>query len=141
VSSTSLCVAEYALQADCHWQLHTHNDHCAHAHTVIHIHAHTHTSQRPLRTRTHRHTHTCTHAHITVIHQPLTLLNHTTNNASNGPLSTAGTRKTLFHTVTSWLLCNNLKERKGKEEYLYSAFLHQGTHKALRHGSHSFTCK
>jgi len=32
-------------------------------------------------------------------------------------------------------------ERKGKEEYLYSAFLHQGTHKALRHGSHSFTCK
>jgi len=33
------------------------------------------------------------------------------------------------------------KERKGKEEYLYSAFLHQGTHKVLRHGSHSFTCK
>ena len=33
------------------------------------------------------------------------------------------------------------KERKGKEEYLYSAFSHQGTHKALRHGSHSFTCK
>ena len=33
------------------------------------------------------------------------------------------------------------KERKGKEEYLCSAFLHQGTHKALRHGSHSFTCK
>jgi len=33
-----------------------------------------------------------------------------------------------------------LKE-KGKEEYLYSAFLHQGTHKVLRHGSHSFTCK
>ena len=32
-------------------------------------------------------------------------------------------------------------ERKGKEEYLYSAFLHQGTHKVLRHGSHSFTCK
>jgi len=26
---------------------------------------------------------------------------------------------------------------KGKEEYLYSAFLHQGTYKALRHGSHS----
>jgi len=22
-----------------------------------------------------------------------------------------------------------------------SVFLHQGTHKALRHGSHSFTCK
>jgi len=39
---------------------------------------------------------------------------------------------------TGWLL---VKERKGKEEYLYSAFLHQGTHKALRHGSHSFTCK
>ena len=31
--------------------------------------------------------------------------------------------------------------RKGKEEYLYSAFSHQGTYKALRHGSHSFTCK
>ena len=30
---------------------------------------------------------------------------------------------------------------KGKEEYLYSAFLHQGTYKALRRGSHSFTCK
>jgi len=29
--------------------------------------------------------------------------------------------------------------KKRKEEYLYSAFLHQGTHKALRHGSHSFT--
>jgi len=34
-----------------------------------------------------------------------------------------------------------LGKEKGKEEYLYSAFLHQGTHKALRHGSHSFTCK
>ena len=32
-------------------------------------------------------------------------------------------------------------KRKGKEEYSYSAFLHQGTHKVLRHGSHSFTCK
>ena len=31
------------------------------------------------------------------------------------------------------------RERKGKEEY--SAFSHQGTYKALRHGSHSFTCK
>jgi len=31
---------------------------------------------------------------------------------------------------------------KGKEEYLYSAFFGQGgTLKALRHGSHSFTCK
>jgi len=30
---------------------------------------------------------------------------------------------------------------KGKEEYLYSAFLHQGTYKVLRYGSHSFTCK
>ena len=33
------------------------------------------------------------------------------------------------------------KRKKGKEEYLYSTFLHQGTHKALRHGSHSFNCK
>ena len=32
-------------------------------------------------------------------------------------------------------------ERKRKEECLYSAFFHQGTHTALRHGSHSFTCK
>jgi len=32
-------------------------------------------------------------------------------------------------------------KEKGKEEYLYSAFLHQGTLKALRRGSHSFTCK
>ena len=31
--------------------------------------------------------------------------------------------------------------RKGKEEYLYSAFSHQGTYKALRHGSHRFTRK
>ena len=38
------------------------------------------------------------------------------------------------------LLCS-LRKRKGNEEYLYSAILHQGTHKALRHGSHSFTCK
>ena len=29
-------------------------------------------------------------------------------------------------------------KRKGKKEYSYSTFLHQGTHKALRHGSHSF---
>jgi len=33
------------------------------------------------------------------------------------------------------------KERKRKEEYLYNTLLRQGTHKALRHGSHSFTCK
>jgi len=33
------------------------------------------------------------------------------------------------------------KERKGKGEYLRSAFFHQGTHKALRHGSHSLTCR
>ena len=30
------------------------------------------------------------------------------------------------------------RKRKGR---VYSAFLHQGTYKALRHGSHSFTCK
>ena len=33
------------------------------------------------------------------------------------------------------------KGKERKEEYLYSAFSHQGTYKALRHGSHSFTCK
>jgi len=38
-------------------------------------------------------------------------------------------------------LCTTWQERKGKEEYLYSAFSHQGTSKVLRHGSHSFTCK
>ena len=37
--------------------------------------------------------------------------------------------------------CSYLLKGKGKEEYLFSAFLHQGTHKALMHGSHSFTCK
>ena len=42
---------------------------------------------------------------------------------------------------TDWVKkCMNMRWRapdqrkKGKEEYLYSAFLHQGTHKALRHG-------
>ena len=29
------------------------------------------------------------------------------------------------------------KGKKGKKEYLYSAFSHQGTYKALRHGSHT----
>jgi len=33
------------------------------------------------------------------------------------------------------------KERKGKEEYLYSAIYTTHSLKALRHGSHSFTCK
>ena len=42
-----------------------------------------------------------------------------------------------------WFLVWGLpqRKRKRKEEYLYSAFLHQGTHKALRHRSRSFTCK
>jgi len=44
-----------------------------------------------------------------------------------------------------WFLCFTfcqVKERKEKEEYLYSTILVR-THalKALRHGSHSFTCK
>ena len=30
-------------------------------------------------------------------------------------------------------------KRKGKEEYLYSAFIHRL--RVLRHGSHSFICK
>jgi len=35
-----------------------------------------------------------------------------------------------------------LRKGKGKEEYLYSAILvRTHTLKALRHGSHSFTCK
>jgi len=33
------------------------------------------------------------------------------------------------------------EERKGKEEYLYSAFIYYVYLKALRHASHSFTCK
>jgi len=36
---------------------------------------------------------------------------------------------------------NGFIRKEGKEEYLYSTFLHRGTHRALRHGSHSFTCK
>jgi len=41
---------------------------------------------------------------------------------------------------SAWGRSHEGKERKGRE-YLYSAFSHQGTYKALRHGSHSFTCK
>jgi len=42
------------------------------------------------------------------------------------------------HHCTHFLTCL----RKGKEEYLYSAILvRTHTLKALRHGSHSFTCK
>jgi len=42
-----------------------------------------------------------------------------------------------------WFLVWGLpqRKRKGRVFILYSAFLHQGTYKALRHGSHSFTCK
>jgi len=50
----------------------------------------------------------------------------------------------LISVVGDWMstiLPHMVKGKKRKEEYLYSAFLHQGTHKALRHGSHSFTCK
>ena len=37
---------------------------------------------------------------------------------------------------------NSHHERKGKEEYLYSTILvRTHTLEALRHGSHSFTCK
>jgi len=39
------------------------------------------------------------------------------------------------------VVCGLTIKGKGKEEYLYSAFLQQGAHKALGHGSHSFTCK
>jgi len=55
-----------------------------------------------------------------------------TNKQTNKPKVTdSGTNRTLH----SWL------KGKGNEEYLYSAFLNQSTYKALRHGSHSFTCK
>jgi len=47
-------------------------------------------------------------------------------------------RLSVIHCVK---MITSLGKEKGKEEYLYSAFLHQGTHKALRHGSHSFTWK
>jgi len=33
------------------------------------------------------------------------------------------------------------KEKKGKEEYLYSATYTMHSLEVLRHGSHSFTCK
>jgi len=40
------------------------------------------------------------------------------------------------------LCLNGWEKGKGKEEYLYSAILvRMHTLKALRHGSHSFTCK
>jgi len=42
--------------------------------------------------------------------------------------------------VVLYVWCQ-IEERKGKEEYLYSAFLQQTAHKVLRRGSHSFTCK
>ena len=46
-----------------------------------------------------------------------------------------------MHVDCRWPFGTSTKGKKGKKEYLYSAFLHQGTYKALRHGSHSFTCK
>ena len=45
-------------------------------------------------------------------------------------------RRPVLMSVMKWM------ERKGKEKYLYSAILvRTHTVKALRHGSHSFTCK
>jgi len=38
-------------------------------------------------------------------------------------------------------LCDMLKGKERKEVYLYSAFIVATTLKALRRGSHSFTCK
>jgi len=47
-----------------------------------------------------------------------------------------------YDSFTSKILCFQFKERKGKEEYLYSAILvRTHTLKVLRHRSHSFTCK
>ena len=53
-----------------------------------------------------------------------------------GPRPT-GVLSFIFICPTVWPQYTNVTDRtgKGKEEYLYSAFLHQGTHKALRHGS------
>ena len=56
-------------------------------------------------------------------------------------LSLARGRSVLYPVYKLCVLVYQCVERKGKEEYLYSAFSHQGTYKALRHGSHSFTCK
>ena len=51
-------------------------------------------------------------------------------------------RPTVTFPATDYSHCSVAgKGKEGNEEYLYSAFLDQGTHKALRHGSHSFTCK
>jgi len=43
--------------------------------------------------------------------------------------------------LTSVLLFLQGKEKERKEVYLYSAFIVATTLKALRRGSHSFTCK
>ena len=46
-------------------------------------------------------------------------------------------------TLLVWRQEERLKKRKGKErsEFIYSAFIVATTLKALRRGSHSFTCK
>jgi len=44
-----------------------------------------------------------------------------------------------FNTHPGSIASNLERKKKGKEEYLYNAFIQRL--RALRHGSHSFTCK
>jgi len=48
-----------------------------------------------------------------------------------------------FHDYRNVLLFINvaIEKGKGKEEYLYSTIYTMHSLKAIRHGSHSFTCK
>jgi len=77
-----------------------------------------------------------------VIHWPCScsFFNHRPTSEEINVVDMALNLRPQYALLTSSALCFRLK-RKGKEEYLYSTFLHQGTHKALAHGSHSFTYK
>ena len=62
----------------------------------------------------------------------------------------AGSCVDITHVIVAQIHCNSsvpaaaaaaAKERQGNEEFLYSAIYSTHTLKALRRGSHSFTCK
>jgi len=68
---------------------------------------------------------------------------HSLKTAKRNSLSSAHTHGQWFSRLTMAFVHTNKRERRGKrqEDYLYSAILVCLTHKVLRHGSHSFTCK
>ena len=47
----------------------------------------------------------------------------------------------LYLHLRQWYLQFRMRKEKGKEEYLYSTIYTMHSPKALRHGSHCFTCK